>query len=136
MADRRQGFTLIELLVVMAIVALLMGIGTAGYGLARRQARESAAKADIERFRLALEEFRVEFGAYPADGDSFESVLEAMTAEQRAALVHHVDRVQLVDPWGNPYRYESIDRFRYRVWSTGPDLKKKDDDITPSKVGY
>ncbi|MDH3982272.1 MAG: prepilin-type N-terminal cleavage/methylation domain-containing protein, partial [Kiritimatiellaceae bacterium] len=61
----KRGFTILELLAVMAIISVLIGLGFQGYTFSRRQAKESQARADLEKLRTALDEFRVEFGRYP-----------------------------------------------------------------------
>jgi general secretion pathway protein G len=136
MVNKKQGFTLLELLVVMAIIALLAGLGSRGYSLSRRKARESRAKADIEKLRNALMEYRVEFGAYPvADSDTDFGRLGEI-----GYLTNAVEGVSLIDPWGRPYQYRrsagSQHRFLYSIWSEGQNSETDDDNIDPSKAGY
>jgi prepilin-type N-terminal cleavage/methylation domain-containing protein len=63
--SRRRGFTLVEMLAVLAIVAVLAGMIFPAVQLARRRASEKAAKATIERLKLALEQYANDFGDYP-----------------------------------------------------------------------
>ena len=137
MAVARRGFTLIELLVVMVIIVLLIGLGVGGYGHARREARESAAKAGIEKLRTALTEYRAEYGGYPPHPSSaFSDMLDSLPTEQTDAFFDSVDGLELMDPWGRPYQYLSTNRFLYSIWSTGQDETDGSDDIDPSKAGY
>ncbi|WP_372795724.1 type II secretion system protein [Pontiella sp.] len=121
-------FTLLELLVVMLIIAILIGIGAAGFSMARQTAKESRARADIELIRNALEEYRVEYGSYP---NSESGALTAVAGE----LSVYAD-IQTLDPWGRAYGYVSTNRFEYRIWSEGVDENNPDDNVDPSEVGY
>lgn len=136
MVGQKRGFTLLELLVVMAIIAILAGLGAKGYNLAKRQAKESRAKADIEKLRTALGEFRVEHGAYPKQDPAG----RFRTLPDIDFLTNAVEGVSLVDPWGNDYQYYrasgSQNRFLYRIWSEGQDTGTDTDNIDPSKPGY
>ncbi len=119
MRRKKRGFTLLELLAVMAIIAILSGLGTKGYNLARRQTKETRAKAELEIIRAALEEYRVEFGRYPKSN-------KAENLPNLAFITHAVEGVELRDPWGNPYQYSCTNRFFYRIWSEGQRAGEKD----------
>lgn len=125
----KKGFTLIELLAVMAILAILAGLGAKGYSLARRRAKESRARAEIETLRTALNEYRVEHGCYPRqDSPGTLPCLDMLTNAVEGAV--------LIDPWGNAYQYVCTNRFLYRIWSTGQDANSVADDINPTRTGY
>ncbi len=64
----KGGFTLIELLIVIAIIAILLAVGTTSYLTASKQSRDSRRKTDLEQIRQALEMYRSENGTYPAQG--------------------------------------------------------------------
>jgi len=129
MTEARRGFTILELLAVMAIIAILAGLGAGGYRLARREAKESAAKSDIEKIRNALNEYRAEYGRFPQqDSPGPPPALEFLT--------NNVEGILLTDPWGRPYLYVSTNRFLYSIWSTGQNADDESDDIDPSKADY
>jgi general secretion pathway protein G len=132
MIGAKQGFTLLELLVVMAIIAILAGLGAKGYSLARRQAKEGQAKADIEKLRTALNEYRVEFGRYPQQ----QYPAELSRLVEINDLTNLVEDIELIDPWGNPYQYVCTNRFLYSIWSEGQDTETGKDNINPSRAGY
>lgn len=54
---KKNGFTLIELLVVMVILGILTSIGLVSYGSARKQARDTQRRNDLQQTRNALESF-------------------------------------------------------------------------------
>ena len=61
----RGGFTLIELMAVITIIVILAGLVVGGMGfVSERQAKEKA-KVQIALLSKALEEYKLDFGAYP-----------------------------------------------------------------------
>jgi general secretion pathway protein G len=62
-----RGFTLIELLVVVAIIGVLISLSFVGFLQARKSARDSKRRADLEQIRSALEIYRNDLKAYPPD---------------------------------------------------------------------
>jgi prepilin-type N-terminal cleavage/methylation domain-containing protein len=91
---RRAGFTLTELLVVMGIIAILAGLILPAVGAVRRSAASRAAKATIERIRLACQAYQADFGDYPPTSlvafdvttngvnDGIESLLRCLTTRR------------------------------------------------------
>ena len=77
------GFTLIELLIVVAILLLLVGIGTIHYQHAQSRAKVSRVQADMRAIATALEVYRIDEKAYPraAEGDRLlDRPLDALTS--------------------------------------------------------
>jgi general secretion pathway protein G len=61
----RSGFTLIELMAVITIIVILAGLVVGGMSfVSERQAKEKA-KVQIALISKALEEYKLDFGAYP-----------------------------------------------------------------------
>jgi general secretion pathway protein G len=132
MKPKRCGFTLLEVLAVLAIVAILIGLGSKGYSIARRHAKESRALADLELLRTALDEYRVEYGRYPLSG----SIADISALPALGNLTNKVDKtIRLVDPWGNGYRYICEEPFLYNLWSEGQDSSTEADNIHPARSG-
>ena len=133
---RQAGFTMVELLAVVVIIAVVAGliIGVAGFGT--RKATYANAQAELERIKIALEEYRLEYGAYllPNESDWDKRFTDARTERILAPLTNYVDTAQVdfIDPWGRIFKYEQFDTFEYRLWSRGPDADPEDDhdDIT------
>jgi len=155
MRRKQDGYTIIELLGVMVIIAVLAGIVIGVFGSAAKKGDISKAKADIEHIRIALDEFRAEFGYYPLSGGyegPFNSLVSnELSAAQQAVVFTAVDELSYIDPWGNEYMYQRgsqpENRFRYQIWSLGPDGEqqgnpfdisesKNQDNISPSIQGY
>ena len=131
---RRAGFTLIELLVVIAILGILISLVTAGAQAARRRGAVTKAKSMISSLETAIAMYEGDMGAYPPTG-----ITDLVTALQDDPgdvdwagpyMEFKQDDVkdgQLVDPWGKPYVYVSVNggapqhRERsYDLYSVGP----------------
>ena len=93
----QEGFTLIELLVVVAIIGTLATIVGLRLGRAADRADVIAAKAQINSFKTALWDYRLENKRFPTTQEGLEIL---------AGEILDSDKVPL-DPWGNPYQYTS-----------------------------
>ena len=81
---RRRGFTLIELLVVIVVISLLAGL--VGPLVFRNvgDAKVSAAKAQIELFSLALDQYRLDNDYYPSTAQGLAALRDAPAGEPAA----------------------------------------------------
>jgi type II secretion system protein G len=61
----KKGFTLIELLVVISIIGILLALSIFGLQGARKSARDSKRKADIELIRSGIEIYKADCNVYP-----------------------------------------------------------------------
>lgn len=146
-AARRGGFTLVELLVVIAILGILASLVTAGAQAARRRGAVTKAKTTIAALETAVAMYYADMGSYPPSGNE-----DLVTALQEGPgdvdwggpyLEFRRDELdadgKLLDPWGRPYIYVSVNggspehRERsFDLYSTGPNGKDEDgagDDI-------
>jgi prepilin-type N-terminal cleavage/methylation domain-containing protein len=63
--SRRHGFTLIELLVLMIVIGIIGCIIIPQILGATRRANEAALRGDLRTFRVAIERFQADCGAFP-----------------------------------------------------------------------
>src|SRR5215813_821255 len=71
-----RGFSLIELLVVIIILGLLAGlVGPRLFGRVG-QSKQAAARAQIELFGAALDQYRLDLGAYPPSGMGLQALVQ------------------------------------------------------------
>ncbi len=123
--DRRRGdagFTLIELLVVVIILGLLVGL--VGPRLLGRvgQSKTAAAKAQVELFGAALDQYRLDIGSYPTTAQGLDALVKNPNVANWAGPYLKKNAVPK-DPWSNPYKYGCCpgQHGDYDLWSEGAD---------------
>ncbi len=132
---RRRGLTLIEVLLVLVILVIIGSLAVVAYGPIQRSAFIKAADAQIKAFKTPLQAFRLDQGNFPNTSQG----LQALRAEPSDLAVPgkwngpYLDSQVPLDPWGNPYRYESPGKQQTDwpdIWSYGPDgMDGTEDDI-------
>lgn len=106
---RRGAFTLIELLVVIVVLGLLAGlVGPQILGRVS-EAKTKTARTQIELISLALDNYRLDNGAYPTTEQGLAALRERPTREPvpRAWKGPYLRKALPDDPWGRPYIYRS-----------------------------
>jgi general secretion pathway protein G len=120
-----RGFTLIELLVVIAVIAVLAGL--VGPMVFRNvgDAKVTAAKAQLELFGLALDQYRLDNDYYPSTAQGLEALRAAPPGEPAARNWRgpYLKKPAPLDPWGRAYLYRS-DGSPYELFSLGRDGKE------------
>ena len=121
---RNLGFTLLELLVVVVIIGLLAGYVAPRYFSQVGKSEVQVARAQIDAFEKALDQYRLDKRRYP-------------TAEEGLAAVQpYLKKTLPTDPWGRPYVYRAANarNGEFEVVSLGRDGKTggsgEDADIT------
>lgn len=134
-ASRRGGFTLAELMVVIVIIGLLAGVVTISVRSYLTRSRQNVAKMEIAKICQALDTFYSQYDRYPSNDKG----LAALT-EKTAAFTDGLLTKLPVDPWGNPYEYQSPGRKGpYEVIAYGADHREggtgADADISSDNLG-
>ncbi|MFH1282898.1 MAG: type II secretion system major pseudopilin GspG [bacterium] len=132
-----KGFTLIELMLVVVILGILVTMVIPRLVGRSKEARISAAKADIEaNIAIALDLYELDNGNYP----STEQGLEALRIKPESPPLPkkwkgpYIKKKVPVDPWGNKYVYQcpgSHNKEDYDLYSLGADgVEGGGDDIS------
>jgi len=109
---RPKGFTLLELLVVIVIIGLLAGYVAPRYFSQVGKSEIQVARAQIESFEKALDQYRLDTRRYP----TAEEGLQALGPYLRKAVPN--------DPWDRPYVYRTPGaKAEYEIVSYGRDGK-------------
>ena len=66
----QRGFTLIELLVVIAIILILIAVALPNFLDSLLRAKVAKARGDLRAIHTALEEYRLDWNAYPCESES------------------------------------------------------------------
>jgi general secretion pathway protein G len=116
------GFTLLELLVVLAIlvvIAGLVGSNVIGY---LGKSKSQAAKVQAKNVATALELYRLDVGNYPSPEQGLDALVKAPAAVPAWNGPYLPQAANLLDPWGNPYRFKAPgDHGEVDVYSLGSD---------------
>jgi general secretion pathway protein G len=122
----RAGFTLIELIVVIAVIAILASL--VGPMIFRNvsDARQTAARAQIEIFALALDSYRIDNASYPSGAQGLGALVLRPAAEPAPLNWRgpYLRRAVPLDPWGRPYVYRNpgtVNPQTYDLLSYGRD---------------
>jgi general secretion pathway protein G len=120
---RGAGFTLLELLVVMVIIGLLASIVAPQYFSQIGKSNAKVARAQIEAFGQALDQYRLDAGHYPTTEQGLASLRAAPTnvPQWRGP---YLKRDIPNDPWGKPYQFRSPGQHgEYDLLSLGSDAQ-------------
>ena len=118
---KEKGFTLLELLVVMVIIGLLVGYVTPVYFKQVGKSEIKLARAQIEAFGKALDQYRLDTGHYPSTALNLKSLVAKPANEVKWDGPYLKKDVPL-DPWGNAYVYHSPgQQGEYDIVSYGKD---------------
>ncbi len=122
LARDERGFTLIELLVVVIILGLLVGL--VGPRLLGRvgQSKTAVAKAQVELFGAALDQYKLDVGSYPTTAQGLDALVKNPNVNNWAGPYLKKNTVPK-DPWGNLYQYGCCpgQYGDYDLWTYGAD---------------
>ncbi len=103
--NSNKGFTLIELLIVVIIIGLLASLVAPKFFSKLGASRQKIAKAQIENFAAALDEFRLDNGRYPSTEEGLMALREKPEGLQNWAGPYLPKDIPK-DPWGHGYVYK------------------------------
>jgi general secretion pathway protein G len=121
---KSRGFTLLELLVVIVIIGLLAAFVAPKYFGQIGKSKTQVAKAQIEAFDKAIDQFRIDTGHFPSTEQGLASLF-AQPANEPNWHGSYIKKGVPADPWGNAYIYTSpgTDGRDFDIVSYGNDGK-------------
>ena len=104
-----DGFTLIEILVVVVVIGVLAGLVGPMVFRNVSDAKMSAARAQIELFALALDQYRLDNSYYPSTEQGLGALRVRPDGEPRATNWRgpYLRKEVPLDPWNRDYVYHS-----------------------------
>ena len=103
-----DGWTFVETLIVIAIILILTG--TVGFIAFRYidNAKEVAARSQIETFSLALNAYLFDNGGYPTQDQGLDALWQKPTLEPVPDHWNgpYLQKAVPKDPWGHPYEFK------------------------------
>jgi len=103
---REQGFTIMELVVVIIIIGLLAAFVAPKFFGKVSEAKQKAAKAQIELFGTALDALRLDVGRYPSTDEGLKALREKPSGMDSWKGPYLPKEIPM-DPWNNSYVYKS-----------------------------
>jgi len=121
------GFTLIEVMMVVVILGILAGFILPKIMNEPNKARVVKAKMQMESYSMALKQFKMDNGFYPATEQGLDALVKKPTTgrvPKNYAEHGYIDKIS-DDPWGAPYIYISpTDDGEFEIISRGADSEE------------
>lgn len=125
---RQQGFTLMELLLVLVIIGLLAAVVGPSLYQRIKPAKETAARAQIENYATALDNFMMDTGRYPSTQEGLKALRDKPDNLDKWNGPYLKKEIP-TDPWGTPYQYRAPGRSGgYEIVSLGADGREGGED--------
>lgn len=120
---RADGFTLVEVMVVLVILVLLAGLVGPRIFSQVDTANVRAADVQVKSLRSALQTYRLDVGRFPTTSEGLAALMSPPSDAVDYWRGPYLDDELPVDPWRNPYRYESpVDNLQgFVLYSFGAD---------------
>lgn len=126
-SKEEAGFTLIEILIVVVILGFLAS--TVGPELFNKvsQAERTSARNQIDVFKTALDNYRLDNRNYPSTEQGLKALIEEPSGAPAAPHWNgpYLEKKEIPkDPWGNEYQYQcpgEHNAHKYDLWSRGAD---------------
>jgi general secretion pathway protein G len=122
---RREGFTLIEIMAVVLIIGLLTTLVGIAIIPQIDKGRVTTARTQMKNLEAALESYRMDTSQFPTSEQGLDALInQPPDARNYQAGGYLRERRIPIDPWGNPYQYESPGQHNqnsFDLWSWGAD---------------
>ena len=121
---RVRAFTLLELLVVVLIIGLLASYVGPKYFSQVSKSEVTLARAQIEAYSKALDNFRLDTGRYPTTEEGLAALQSRPANDADKWNGPYLKKDVVPDPWGHPYAYRAPGaKGDYEIVSYGKDAQ-------------
>lgn len=121
-----RAFTLVEIMVVVVILGILAATIIPQFIGTTKDAKISAAKADVTELESAIERFNVHMDRYPTTEEGLKVLVNAPTGDDAKNWRGPYVKQLRDDPWGNAIQYRNPGTHHpdsFDLWSGGADGK-------------
>ncbi len=122
------GFTLVELLATIAVIVVVASLTLGTLGYVNRKGAEGRAKAEVAALAAAIDNYKLDYGAYPAPADLFKELTaqgqvntNKVYFEPKGSIAQNMTNGPFLDPWGAAYNYRTNNLRNvgfFDLWST------------------
>ncbi len=134
-ANTKRAFTLMEVMLAIAMISLLSFLVVTNVDKLMGSTQTKTALMQVKStIPQNLMTFNTDCGRYPTTEEGLKALIEApaqLKSNNRWEGPYITELPK--DPWGNPYQYrypsqKSNGRFKYDLWSMGPDGQNETED--------
>lgn len=122
---KRRGFTLIEIMAVVLILGLLTTLVGVAILPQLEKGQIATTRSQIKMLESALETYRMDNAKFPTTEQGLDALVNKPADVRNYQEGGYLREPRVpIDPWGNPYKYESPgshNKRGYDIWSLGPD---------------
>ena len=128
----QRGMTLLEIMIVIAILGMIASVLVVAVVNRLDAAKIKTTKLKINNIKSALEQYKVDFGDYPSQGEG----LRALITPPEGSPPYLKDKTVPKDDFGNELMYFSPSRHGggpFEIISKGPDGQEGTEDDIKSR---
>ena len=103
----RKGFTMVELMAVLIILGLLAAVVVRNFVGQTDRARVTTTKANLKLLHMAVNQFKMDTGRFPAEEEGLTVLIEPPTDVEDWPLGGYLETTEIPkDGWGNDFIFE------------------------------
>jgi type II secretion system protein G len=121
---RVKGFTLVELLIVIIIIAVLAAVIVPKFGNSSVRSRETALRSDLKAMRDAIDLFKADTSAYPANLTDLALSTAPATGKDSAGNNKAITAAQFKGPYIEKIKTDPVSGSNYIYSVTSPTVGK------------
>jgi len=136
--EESGGWTFMETIIVIGIVLVLSSmVGFMAFKFID-QAKQAAARSQIEVYSLALNAYYADCKALPLETEGLEALWTKPASASTGWDGPYINKSIKTDPWGNPYLYKvpGPNNLPFQIISYGADGKEGGEGVDKDMTSY